>query len=150
MSESVTIVIHMPTDEAGKATAQQVLKLLEPYRTGVPLNQLDELVRSNEAVFVFAFVLAIFCGLGWTLSRLERDDAGRPFLDMIVAQECGLLIAVGGALVLAVFQTAVAIGLGLLLLTIGLLPGPTFLVVRAAAHLVYGARRIRRVADSRQ
>lgn len=43
MSEFVTIVIRMPTDEADKATIQQALKLLKPHQTAISLE--DEMTK---------------------------------------------------------------------------------------------------------
>lgn len=43
MSKFVTIVVRMPIDEAGKATVQQALKLLEPHRTAMSLE--DEMTK---------------------------------------------------------------------------------------------------------
>ena len=37
MSNYTTIVIRMPSDAAGRATVQQALKLLEPHRTAMSL-----------------------------------------------------------------------------------------------------------------
>ena len=43
MSNYMTIVIRMPSDEAGKATVQQALSILEPHQTAMSLE--DEMTK---------------------------------------------------------------------------------------------------------
>ncbi|MBQ0916847.1 hypothetical protein KBW71_00085 [Hydrogenophaga aromaticivorans] len=46
MSKFITIVVRMPSDEAGKASVQQALKLLEPHQTAMSLE--DEMTTLEK------------------------------------------------------------------------------------------------------
>lgn len=51
MSHYTTIVIRMPTDEAGRAQVQQALDLLKPHQTGMSLEDemtILELIEQHD------------------------------------------------------------------------------------------------------